>query len=252
MADLWAEIKKIPPVTRFLCGASLGVSLPVMLQLVSPYSVAFVRQRVTKGLELWRVPTSFFLGSSGLAYIFDLVMLYRTSNGLETVDFLFRSADYAWQLSLAALAVLGLNIPLQSVVHARPFLMTLVYLHSKLAPPGAQTSLMGLISIPYMFFPYVLAAMDLIMAGPGAAAQAVTGMVVGHVWWWGVFDTRALQAFGTAPGWLRGLIGGPDGGSSAGGGIGGVHVVPPRDRQQPATGRTTGHSWGSGRRLGTE
>jgi Derlin-2/3 len=196
---------------------------------------------------------AFFLGSSGLSYIFDLVMLYRTSNGLETSDFLYRSADYAWQLILASLAVLSLNVPLKSFVHARAFLMLIAYLHSKLSPPGAQTSLMGLVSIPYAYFPYVLAGMDLIMAGPKAAAQAVTGMIVGHLWWWGIFETRSFEALGTAPGWLRGLIGGPEGGSSASGGRGGVHVIPPRARQQSAaTGSSSGHNWGSGNRLGSE
>jgi Derlin-2/3 len=63
MSDLVAEIKKIPPVTRFLCLASLGVSVPVMAKIISPYSILFVREAVTRRLELWRIPTSFFLGS---------------------------------------------------------------------------------------------------------------------------------------------------------------------------------------------
>ncbi|OSD08771.1 hypothetical protein PYCCODRAFT_1356851 [Trametes coccinea BRFM310] len=69
------EIRKIPPVTRFLCGASLGVTLPVMLQIVSPYKVIFVKELVTRRYEVWRAFTSFFLGSSGINFIFDFVML---------------------------------------------------------------------------------------------------------------------------------------------------------------------------------
>lgn len=46
------EIRKIPPVTRFLCGASLGVTLPVMLQIVSPYKVIFVKELVTRRYEV--------------------------------------------------------------------------------------------------------------------------------------------------------------------------------------------------------
>ena len=48
----WDEIRKIPPVTRFLCGSSLAVSLPVMLQLLSPYKVIFVRALVTQRFEV--------------------------------------------------------------------------------------------------------------------------------------------------------------------------------------------------------
>ncbi|KAI0371279.1 hypothetical protein BV20DRAFT_1035297 [Pilatotrama ljubarskyi] len=69
------EIRKIPPVTRFLCASKLAVSLPVMLQIVSPYAVVFVKELVTRKYEIWRVFTSFFFGSSGINFIFDFVML---------------------------------------------------------------------------------------------------------------------------------------------------------------------------------
>lgn len=48
----WDELRKIPPVTRFLCGSSLAVSIPVMLQLLSPYKVIFVRELVTQRFEV--------------------------------------------------------------------------------------------------------------------------------------------------------------------------------------------------------
>ena len=46
------EIRKIPAVTRFLCGSSLGVTLPVLLKVVSPYRIYFVRQLVTQRFEV--------------------------------------------------------------------------------------------------------------------------------------------------------------------------------------------------------
>ena len=46
------EIRKIPPVTRFLCGSSLAVSVPVMLQMLSPYRVVFVKELVMNRLEV--------------------------------------------------------------------------------------------------------------------------------------------------------------------------------------------------------
>ena len=48
----WDELRKIPPVTRFLCGSSLAVSVPVMMQLLSPHKVIFVRQLVTQRFEV--------------------------------------------------------------------------------------------------------------------------------------------------------------------------------------------------------
>lgn len=127
--------------------------------------------------------------------------------------------------------------------------MCLTYLSSRLAPAGTQTSLFGLITMPVIYFPYALIALDFLMAGPAAAATSVTGAVVGHAWWWLVHDTRALREWATAPAWLRNFIDGPGRpGGSATGGSGGVHVIPPRRREEPA--RTGGYSWGSGQRLG--
>ena len=48
----WDEIRKIPPVTRFLCGSSLAVSIPVMMQLMSPFKLVFVPVLVTQKFEV--------------------------------------------------------------------------------------------------------------------------------------------------------------------------------------------------------
>ncbi|KAI0674564.1 hypothetical protein C8Q78DRAFT_1067546 [Trametes maxima] len=69
------EIRKIPPVTRFLCGSTLGVTLPVLLQIVSPNRVIFVKELVTRDFEVWRAFTSFFIGGSGINFVFDIAML---------------------------------------------------------------------------------------------------------------------------------------------------------------------------------
>ncbi|EIN08950.1 DER1-domain-containing protein [Punctularia strigosozonata HHB-11173 SS5] len=249
----WAEIRKIPPVTRFLCASSLAVSLPVMAQLVSPWKVVYVQQLVTKKWEIWRLWSSFFLGSSGINYIFDFVMLYRTSDGIESANYASRSADYAWHLLLSAISIIALNTPLHSYTHTRPLLLCLTYLASRLAPPGAQTSLMGLITVPYAYWPYIMIGMDFAMGGPAAAASAVSGAIVGHMWWYGLFETRVLEGIvGRAPGWLRSLVGdgsAPNAGPA--GPAGGVHVIPPRQVRQ-ATAGTGGHNWGTGHRLGTD
>jgi hypothetical protein len=62
--DFLNEIRKIPPVTRFLCLSTIGVSVPVMAKFVSVYDVLFVKDFVTQKLQLWRIPTSFFLASA--------------------------------------------------------------------------------------------------------------------------------------------------------------------------------------------
>ena len=141
--------------------------------------------------------------------------------------------------------------PLNSFVHTRPLLIALTYVTSKLSPPGTQTSIFGLITIPVAYYPYLMVGMDLLMGGPTAAAIGVTGLIVGHGWWWGIYGGAgrrgSLEEWGRAPAWMNRLV------SNGGGTIGGVHVIPPRTRadgSSSGSATATGYQWGSGRRLG--
>ncbi|KIK58363.1 hypothetical protein GYMLUDRAFT_695257, partial [Collybiopsis luxurians FD-317 M1] len=130
-----------------------------------------------------------------------------------------------------------------------------------LSPPGTQISLYGLIIIPFKYFPYALLGMDLLMAGPGAAAQAIPGAVVGHLWWMGVFGTElggtqggVLTEWDRTPKWSRSWFG-EDGSPATGRTLnlgGGVNVVPSRARaEEDANANTTlGHRWEVGEQIG--
>jgi Derlin-2/3 len=157
--------------------------------------------------------------------------------------------------------------PVGSVIFLHPLLAALTYVSSALAPPGAQTSLMGLVTIPVAYFPYVMVALDFLMAGPHRAAEAVAGLVVGHAWWWSVWggslgSRGVLAQYGQAPQWLRNFFGegrrprppaGPRGNATGGAAAGlrasGIEVVPPR-RVANAE-QSEGHQWGVGNRLGS-
>lgn len=258
-SQLSREIKKIPPVTRFLCGGSLALTVPVMLKILQPMKIIFWWPLIAKNFEVWRIPTSFLYGSTGINYLFDLVMLYRNSDALESGPFHRASQNYAWQLFLACAAIIAVEYPLGAFTHLRPLLVCITYVTSALAPAGSETNFFGLVSFPIKYMPYVMVLMDFIMAGPGAAAQAIGGALVGHVWWWGVFGrmgggrTGLLAPYGVAPSWVKKLVstgaqvegqGGSGSGSAAGDSTGAA--TGSQQQQAPA------HRWGSGNRLGTD
>lgn len=262
MDQIIAEIKKIPPVTRFVCGSSLVVTGATITNIVSPYSVVFVKDLVFKKFEIWRLYTSFFHGGGGLRYIFEFVMLYRTAHELESKSYVLRSADLAWQLLIASVLIFAATWPLDSFLFARPLLICMVYANAALAPPDAMASVMGLLTVPVQYFPYILIALDFLVEGPRSAARSVAGAAVGHLWWWGVWGgTLGSQgiwaAYASAPQWMRSLIGETNhrrppaaGGSAAGLARMGVHVTAPRGSATSGGSSTTGYSWGSGQRLG--
>lgn len=151
--------------------------------------------------------------------------------------------------------------PMNAYIFTRPFLLCIVYLYSALAPPGTMTSIMGLVTVPVIYYPYILIAFDLLMGGPHTAALSVAGAVVGHVWWWTVWGGElasqgVLHNRARAPQWLCNYMGQTNqaGGPPSAGGTaqalarGGIHVTAPRRAAE--AGDPTGHTWGSGRRLG--
>ncbi|KAK7038906.1 hypothetical protein VNI00_010540 [Paramarasmius palmivorus] len=180
-------------------------------------------------------------------------MLYRSADQLESGPYARKSGDLAWQLFLSAGAIIAASYPVNTMVFLRPFMLCIIYLSSALAPPGSQTSFFGMITFPVKYYPYVMLGLDLLTGGPGAAAQSLPGAVVGHLWWWGVWQTRALEELGKAPKWLAAWFGDRSGslGEGSSGSTGtGVHVVPPRSRAQPAAGGS-GSFRGAGHRLGS-
>ncbi|CAE6382341.1 Derlin-1,2 AltName: Full=ZmDerlin1-2 [Rhizoctonia solani AG-1 IB] len=216
-----------------------------------------------------------------------MLMLYRASKELEEVLFGGHSADYAWHLLVSGAAIMGLNIPLRTLIFFRPLLHLLVYRAAR-SNPEAQVSLFGLISVKNIYFPFVMLGMDLVNGGPPALIQALTGVIASHVWFmllpdpgqlrttptvssgvrsYGGSSTYTLSGGGTsapatvgalsgwrkyaaAPGWVRWLVGGihEQGGSETR--PWGTAVAPRAGGTQGA--KSTGYNWGSGHRLGSE
>ncbi|KAJ7753833.1 Der1-like family-domain-containing protein [Mycena metata] len=273
MNDFAAEIRKIPPVTRVVCISSLAVSLSVMGAVVSGYTVIYTYKLAFERLQIWRLYTSFFLGSGGINYIFGMRIVSRTMDQLESGPYARKSADFAWQLFAASVAIMITSLPVGSAVFFRAFLLCICYLGSSLAPVGSMTSIMGLVQLPIKYLPYIMLGMDLVMGGPGAVAVALPGAVVGHLWWWGIWGPEVggaggiLSQWGAAPRWLREWMQQPeaappgarraDGTTGANSGSG-VHIIPPRRSLQtsstpqagasaPAAASTgSGYNWGSG------
>jgi Derlin-2/3 len=126
----------------------------------------------------------------------------------------------------------------------------ITYLRCQLAPSGDQTSIWGLFNVPTVYFPFAFLFIELLMGGAEGLMRGLTGVAVGHMWFWGVYQSRALLNASKAPAWVNYVVArGPL--PSLGGT--GVHVITPRAKPQPKKGPTTwtgGHKWGSGNKLG--
>jgi Derlin-2/3 len=66
MADILNEIRKIPPVTRFLVGSSVSITMSAIMRLISPYKLLFISRAVFNDWEVRLIPlSSLVFGANG-------------------------------------------------------------------------------------------------------------------------------------------------------------------------------------------
>ncbi|GAK64169.1 DER1-domain-containing protein [Moesziomyces antarcticus] len=176
------EIRKIPPVTRTILGATGAITLPCILAITSPWRYALSWPLVISRFHLHRVVTCFFFGGSGLKLLFDVFLIFRNSTDLELNHFGRRTAAYTWALLVMGTVILATNYPLGSPILFGPMLNALVYLWSR-ANPHSSVSFFGMVNCPSRWLPYVYIGIDLLQGGPGLAIQSATGLIAGYVYW---------------------------------------------------------------------
>ncbi|KAJ6562586.1 Der1-like family-domain-containing protein [Mycena capillaripes] len=207
------DFRKLPPVTRTLLASTATVTLSCLAQITSPSRVVYTYSLAFQKLQIWRLYTSFFFASGGITFIFELVMLYRMMDTLESGPYARRSADLAWQLFIANILIFILSIPVERGFFFQPFILCIAYMSSALSPPGTQTSAFGLVTLPVTYLPYIMLGTDLLHGGPYALVIVLPGAVVGHMWWWSVWGTAGggaggvLEPWSGAPMWMKKYMG---------------------------------------------
>ncbi|TKA58122.1 hypothetical protein B0A53_00524 [Rhodotorula sp. CCFEE 5036] len=245
------ELAKIPPFTRSVVGGILAVTLPVLLQLVSPYRIAFLPDRIANHFELWRLVTPFLYGGGGLNLVFSLIMMYRSLNDLEDGHFAMRLADMTWAFILIGLGIIGLNTPLETPFLFSPFMMAVTHLWAQ-TNSTRQVNLYGLITVSAPYFPFAMLGFDLLNGGPGAVLRSFTGMVAAHAYYY-LSVIWPSSGGSPPPGLVRSLLAPPQLLINL---LGNGPAVPSSFAAPSATSRRSGFFFGggggaTGQRLGT-
>ncbi|PBK98866.1 DER1-domain-containing protein [Armillaria gallica] len=201
-SSILSDIRRIPPVTRFLTGSLLGVSMLYMLEIVWQNSLIYRFHEVLQSYQIWRLYTSFFVGSPGLFFLFELLMLYYTANQLESG---YDSPDLAWQLFFACIAIMVPCHLLATTIFLHPLMHCLVYLLSARTPAGENLSCYGFITLPAKYAPHAMLLIELLIGGREALFRALVGVAVGYVWWRIVWGSEKDAAWARAPTWAKNL-----------------------------------------------
>ena len=90
--ECWVSV---PPLTRMMLCISIGLSLAVSLELVSPLKLYFNWPLISNKRQYWRLVSSlFYKGELSAHTIFDFFIFYRYSSMLEKEIFRNKPAEY--------------------------------------------------------------------------------------------------------------------------------------------------------------
>lgn len=170
------EIKKIPPITR-----TISISI-IIINLVSLFNISLLGFNNRYILQLWRLYTSFFILSRTFNSLIDFILLFRTSNDLESKESVRDvNVNYLWKLLLNGSIILLLNYPLNTFSLFKSFYISIIYLQSLESSSFTNVSLFGLISMPIKVYPFVLLAIELLLNGHISFLISLTGLLATHI-----------------------------------------------------------------------
>lgn len=241
MNEIWQEITKIPPVTRFITLSSISITI---LSFFIPSYVGMHTSLVMP--QLWRAYTSLFILPSSIGGLFDFIILFKTSSDLEGSGMGRAGAGYAWCRIVDALLILLLNYPINAFSLFRSFFLSVIYTQSILSP-NSHVNLFGLVSIPNYAYPYVILAIDLLIGGPVIVIFGLMGIIAAHFRHTLSISPSPVPAFirntlSTPPQWFEKWWTSTESRERHTGY--GTAINPTQPRTQTQT-----HNWGSGRRL---
>jgi Derlin-2/3 len=164
----------IPPVTKYIAGSSLLITVLCTLHFIEEADLFFdVDQIITKH-EIWRLFTSFlYFGNFSFSTFLHLLTLFHHTKTLEVMIFHGQMSEFLWFLFLCWVLNILIAAYFNLIFLSESFFMCILYLLSKRNREG-RMALLGLpIVIPNSFLPYLFLAF-------GVEKDKIVGMAIAH------------------------------------------------------------------------
>lgn len=191
-SDIADWFRSIPIVTRWWFSLSIIFPLAGRLGLVNPMLLLLDYETVVHGFQIWRLMTcAFFYPLKGFHYLINLYFLYSYSKRLETGIFDGRPADHLFMLIVQWIVLLVLGLFFGIPLLMDPLVMSVIYVWCQLNKDAMITFWFGM-TFKAMYFPWVLAAFNMILIGGGLFE--LLGIFTGHVYFFLMF--KYPQDFG--------------------------------------------------------
>lgn len=186
LAEQWVSV---PPLTRLMLCISVGLSLSVSLELVSPLKLYFNWPLICKG-QYWRLVSSlFYKGELSAHTVFDFFIFYRYSSILEKQAFRNKPAHYIVFFVFGCLNFLlaGYALGLQFMSNCISTMM--LYIWARLHP-NIPFNFFNVFQFRSCFLPHFM-FMLILMSGYDPTMDLV-GNLVGHLYYFLVHILPAI------------------------------------------------------------
>eukprot|EP01086_Lenisia_limosa_P003944 TRINITY_DN1876_c0_g1_i1.p1 TRINITY_DN1876_c0_g1~~TRINITY_DN1876_c0_g1_i1.p1 ORF type:complete len:298 (+),score=19.90 TRINITY_DN1876_c0_g1_i1:134-895(+) len=250
--SLEAWFQSIPPVTKYLFLATIGITLCANYS-IGPLTFANLYwdvQLLWEKFHFWRLVSPFFIHGLGMSFLIDLFYLYTYSKSLEEEKYQGLTASYVYHVLLLSLGCLFAATFMKLPYLGHMFIMTIVYVWSRTWPEANASFFFG-IKFKAKFLPFVLLVAN-VMLGQ-SPINDIIAILVGHFFF--VCHSIIPDLYGIdvtkPPIWIQRII--PTN-THAGVNFGEAINRDTIHRRQTATtsvAQTQGYRWGSGHALGS-
>lgn len=178
-ADLWVSI---PPLTRLMLCISVGLSLSVSLELVSPLKLYFNWPLIWNKRQYWRLVSSlFYKGELSAHTVFDFFIFYRYSSILEKQAFRNKPAHYIVFFVFGCLNFLlaAYGLGLQFMSNCISTMMLYIWARMN---PNIPFNFLNVFNFRSCFLPYFM-FMLILLSGYDPTMDLV-GNLVGHLYFY--------------------------------------------------------------------
>lgn len=259
MSSIQEYWDSLPKLTRGYMGIILATTGLTSFGMISPYKIVLIWQAVFSKFEIWRIVTNFFyLGKPSFQLLMQLMLIGRFGSSYENDPFRTgqsTTGDFLFSVGFIGIILVGLGYFFEIPILGQSLIFAIVYLWSR-RNPTSPVSVWGF-RLTGSNLPWVFIGLGVLLGNN--PIPDLMGLAAAHLFYFcvEVLPIKTGTDYLTTPTFVQSLANYITGDNHRY-----VPAVPtststnttpnpwsqPQQQQQP---QSSGHSWGTGQRLGS-
>lgn len=200
-------IQEYPPITRTFLFLIASVSFLCHVEILKPQQLHFNLFLIFKYKQLWRLFTCFlYFGKIKIDLFIFLFFFFRYFRSLELESYQNKKAEMVYMLFIGASLIILISCVYPFLFLGNILSFMLLYIWSR-RNPSTIITLLGVLSFPAPFLPYIIAFLSLI-GGESFPIKELVGIFVGHFYYFckDVYEKKYNKSLIKTPSFLLSLF----------------------------------------------